>query len=275
MNTYSFTIGEYDALILCDESAPRPASSFLTDVPQDALNSAAQSLGLNADALDFSRNVLVLRRKDQVIVVDTGMGAGRDGAFGKRLSEQGIMPEQVTLIIITHGHLDHIGGILADDGSFIYPNARYAISDAEWGYSTNDTLIAADTPPNTIWRALLADQRRVTRLNLSAGEAEIAPGITAIPAYGHTVGHIGLLIESNGDRLIHLVDAVHSSLQVVHPEWSPKFDYDKAQAADTRRALFARAAWEQLHTLIYHFPFPGLGKVSEQDGAFGWTPFTL
>jgi glyoxylase-like metal-dependent hydrolase (beta-lactamase superfamily II) len=270
MTSHRFPIGEFDALILCDESAPRPANSFLTDVPQDALNSAAQSLGLNADALEFSRNILVLRRGDQVIVVDTGMGAGRNGDFGRLLEEQGISADQVTLIIITHGHLDHIGGILADDGSFIYPNARYAISAVEWDFSTGADSIAADTPPNTIWRALLADQQRVTRLDLSSGEAEITPGVTAISTFGHTIGHIGLLIESNDDKLLHLVDAVHSSLQVTHPEWSPKFDYDKAQAADTRRALFTRAAGEGLHTLIYHFPFPGLGKVSEQGGAFVW-----
>jgi len=101
-------------------------------------------------------------------------------------------------------------------------------------------------------------------------ESEILPGLCVLPAPGHTLGHIALLLESGGERLLHIVDCAHNPAQVSHTDWSPLYDMQPDVSAQTRKALFERAARENILVMAYHFPFPGLGRVIEADGAYQW-----
>ncbi|NJL58002.1 hypothetical protein HC928_24930 [bacterium] len=103
-------------------------------------------------------------------------------------------------------------------------------------------------------------------------EREIIPGVSAVALPGHTPGQMGLLIESDGEKLLHIADAAHAIPQMSRPEWSPRFDSDKAQAAQTRTAVFARIIRQNLRVQAYHFPFPGQGTIREADSARTWWP---
>lgn len=281
---YSFLVGDFVFLCIRDGGGPRKASGFLPDAPQDELEQIVRGLKLDPDALDFAIKPIFFHDRDEqnFMLIDTGLG-NEISLLPDELTENGIELEQINLIIITHGHGDHINGILDWDGEFNYPNASYVLSRAEWDYWTADGRFPPadaageeDYPPNPqfqtrrVWAALKAHPERVRLLD--DGDMEIVPGVRAIHVPGHTVGQIAVEVESNGEKFLHVADAAHHYFQLACPQWSPQFDTDKVQAAETRRAIFEHAAAENLLFSAYHFPFPGVGQIVEQDGTLVWQP---
>lgn len=263
MSEYRFDIGSIECLIIKDGGGPRAAISFLSEAPLDELERVIRALNLDPNTLDFSINILLIKTGSHTILVDTGLG---NSDLPGKLKAQGVDSAAIDTVIITHGHSDHINGILNTAGEFVYPNARYCVSKAEWESSI--------TPPTThaIWNALLAHQDRVTVLDTSAGEAQVAPGVYLVNTPGHTPGHSAVRLESDGEQLLHIVDAAHHYFQLARTEWSPNFDFDKRQAAATRQRVFEYAAQQNCWVLAYHFTFPGIGKASQQDGVMRWQP---
>jgi glyoxylase-like metal-dependent hydrolase (beta-lactamase superfamily II) len=268
MDHYHFKVGHFDCTLLRDASGPRSVVSFMPSPPQDELERVIRQQGLDPDALDFSISPLLIRSGDVLLLVDTGEG----GELPERLNNLMIDPAEIDVVVITHGHGDHVAGILNADGAFAFPNARYVFWQSEWDYWTADERLAsaAQNHIKDVWTALKAHPDRIDLLSTDQPEAEIMPGICAVAAPGHTVGHIALELSSDGEKLLHIADAAHGYFQIACPQWSPKFDYDKEQAAVTRRALFERAARDGCLLSAYHFPFPGIGHVVERDGGLGW-----
>jgi glyoxylase-like metal-dependent hydrolase (beta-lactamase superfamily II) len=268
---YALKVGDFDLLLFRDGGGPRTASGFLPDAPQDELESIVRGLGEDPDALDFSLKPILVTAGDQRILIDTGLG-GTMSNLPMYLSANGVSPEEIDLIVITHGHGDHINGILDAEGNFVFPNANYVIWGGEWEHWTAEGRFEPtdESPSKRVWDALRTHSERVRLLDEE--NAEIVPGMTAVLTPGHTVGHIAVEVESNGEKLLHIADAAHHYFQLACPQWSPKFDYDPAQAAETRRYLFERAAAEGLLFSAYHFTFPGVGHIVERDGALVWQP---
>jgi glyoxylase-like metal-dependent hydrolase (beta-lactamase superfamily II) len=261
-NTYKFTIGEFQCTVIHDGGAVMPASNFFGSTPAEVLTPALSEAGINDGMLNISLNILLIQHGEQRILVDTGLGVGvREGA-GLLLAAfevLGFTPEQITAVLITHGHRDHIGGLVDGTGSEIFPNARLLMNRAELEF-----WLAQDEVP----AQLTALRDRIETFN---GTVEILPGLLAIPAPGHSVGHTAVLLTSNGAGLLHIVDAMHSPFQVLHPEISPAPDNAPDQAVNTRRALRQQAAAEGYTVLGYHFPFPGLGRVTTEGESWRWS----
>lgn len=276
MDDYHFTVGQFDCTLLKDSAGPRSAASFMTTVPQDEVNRVIRQQGFDPDALDFSTSPLLIKTPGALVLVDTGNGV-ENGALLERLRDIGIEAGEISVIVITHGHGDHIAGILNADGAFAFPNARYVFWRSEWDYWTANERFAdtPDHPMRKVWDALKTHPDRIELIGGDQPEAEILSGMCAVAAPGHTIGHIALELSSNGEKLLHIADAAHAYFQFIRPDWSPKFDYDKEQAAVTRRALFERAARDSSLMSAYHFPFPGIGHVVERDGAFGWEQVSM
>lgn len=270
-DTYGLRVGDFDLLFFADGGGPRTASDFLPDAPQDELERIVRGLELDPETLDFSLKPILVTAGEQHILIDTGLG-GTMSKLPASLSANGVAPEDIELIIITHGHGDHINGILSPVGEFVCPNADYAIWRSEWEHWTAEGRFASsnENPSKRVWEALRANSQCVRLLD--EDHPEIAPGIIAVLTPGHTIGHIAVELSSNGEKLLHVADAVHHWFQFACPQWSPKFDYDPAQAAKTRRALFERTAAEGVLFSAYHFPFPGVGHIVERDGALVWQP---
>ena len=270
--THRLKIGQFDVVMIHDGGGPRSVGSFLPDAPPDQIEPIIRRQGADPAALDFSITPLLITAGDQTVLVDTGEGEGASH-LQKRLQGLNVAPQDIDLIIITHAHWDHVGGILNAAGEFAFPNARYAIWSTEWDYWTEpDRFPPDDTHPRVATRAaLMAHPEKIVKLGgVGQAEAEILPGVCAIATPGHTPGHIAVELSSNGETLLHVADAAHHWIQVQCPQWSPKFDYDKAQAAETRAALFDRAVQSGTLFSAYHFAFPGVGHIVERDGLKQW-----
>ena len=260
---HRFRIGQFDCTSICDSDDPGNLDMVKGMFPTIAAEDLEGAIEASGSPLIFSINILHIQTAAGQLIVDTSTGSGQ---LLDSLADAGIDRHKIDRIIITHGHGDHIGGIVNAAGQLNFPNARYSLWQSEWEYWLEQAEQSAG-PQNSARRNLLPIRDRV---DLIDHESEILPGICILPAPGHTLGHIALLIESGGDRLLHIVDSAHHPIQVTHTDWSPTFDMQPNISAETRKALFERAAREKLLVLAYHFLFPGLGNVAEQDGMLRW-----
>jgi glyoxylase-like metal-dependent hydrolase (beta-lactamase superfamily II) len=266
-STHRFTIGDFVCVAFCDADQVRDGYGLFGKIEPDVLKQGFTDLGYQPDALKFSMNILYIKTPEHSILVDTGLGVGMS-KLPESLLLAGIELNKIDTIIITHGHGDHIGGIIGSDGTPTFPKAKYAIWKDEWehwlGEATKD-----ENPNPAAKKNLLPIQDKVI---LIEEEGEIVPGVQAVHAPGHTMGHMALLVASKGEKLLHIVDAAHHPIQLAHPEWSPNFDVRPDVSVATRKHLFERAADENLLMMAYHFAFPGLGKVERAGDVFKWEP---
>lgn len=212
-----------------------------------------------------SMNCFLVDDGDVKLLVDTGIGDPEQSDLLTALEEAGVTPEAIDVVMISHFHGDHFSGVSDAHGTPTFPQARYVAAQTEWDYWMEGSSDRAVYAQNKLQP--LADQFSFVQ----PGD-EILPGITVVDLAGHTPGQVGLLLESEGDRLLFVADILHTVPQFVRPDWHFVWDSLPEQAVAMRRASLRRAADETLLTLFYHLPFPGLGHVVQVDDAFRWQP---
>jgi glyoxylase-like metal-dependent hydrolase (beta-lactamase superfamily II) len=232
-----------DCRILSDGRGGIPPSLF-DDVAADEL---AAALGTGAQPVDAPYGCLLVQAKDATVLVDTGLGAARHpfggtgGALWGELERAAVSPADVDIVVVSHGHLDHIGG-LTRNGRPAFPRARYVIAAGEWSHWTSpDVLDGLSELSATPAREQLPPLAEAGVVEQISGEVEIADGVRLVPAPGHTAAHLAVEVgESNG--LLYAADALLHPLHVAHPDWGRGADADPGKAAVTRRALLERAS---------------------------------
>jgi glyoxylase-like metal-dependent hydrolase (beta-lactamase superfamily II) len=221
---------------------------------------------------DVPYQCLLVRTDAAVVLVDTGIGAvehpfgGSGGALPAELERAGVSPRAVDLVVVTHGHLDHVGGNVGE-GAPAFPRARYVMSRADWEFWTSEEELATMSAAGAgAAREQLPPLAAAGVLDLVEGEAEVAPGVRVLPAPGHTPGH--LAVEVAGD-VLYLTDALLHPLQAARPEWGHGLDEDRAEAAATLRTLLGRAASSGLPVAGAHVE--GFFTVEPAGEAFALT----
>jgi glyoxylase-like metal-dependent hydrolase (beta-lactamase superfamily II) len=272
-----FSIGDIQCVAITDGTFSYPTGWFFSNVPQEQLESSLRDHNLSLTQVVSPYTCLVIKTGEHTVLVDTGADglAPTTGDLLKNLKAEAITPEEITTVVLTHGHPDHIGGVLDRSGKPAFANARYVMSRTEWDFWISKPDLRG-TGMDDHMKELLVNCASKNlpplkpRMELLESEKEIVPGVHAIPAPGHTPGHIALVISSAKEQVLHIADAVLHPMHLEHPAWRTVFDLNQDDAATTRRQLLDRAAADKVNVLAYHFPFPSLGHVTRTGSAWRW-----
>jgi glyoxylase-like metal-dependent hydrolase (beta-lactamase superfamily II) len=261
---YRFSIGSIEALALNDGgfAMPPPDSPFGIGEPREKVTEALNSALVPTDLVRLPFNVMLLRLGAELVLIDAGCGPAFGPAGGRlvaNLATAGVMPEQITGIILSHMHGDHFGGLLDANGEVVFRNAKVFMHRVEHEYWT------ANGDEN-VQKYLHAFKGK---WQLIGGGEKLLGGLEIAEAFGHTPGHIMVGVHSGSESLLHFVDVVHSHvLSFAHPEWVMKFDVQSDVAIATRRRVLDRCATDRTRVFGAHMPFPALVRVRRSGSAF-------
>ncbi|MEO1537943.1 MAG: MBL fold metallo-hydrolase [Pseudomonadota bacterium] len=260
--TRSFQLGEMQVTTLLSGTAPNddPKKIFASEVPTDEFAAVSTENFLRTDVLQFYYTPTLVRTGGANILFDTGLSAE---SLAGPLAEAGTHADDISHVVITHMHPDHIGGMTREDGSLAYPNANYLTGAIE--FDTNGhgkhAVFEAKVRPFAERFGFLND-----------GDA-VASGVTATTAFGHTAGHMIYRLESGGQQLFLVADLVgHYVWSFANPDWTMLYDADKAQANATRRNVLDMLATDKIAMIGYHMPFPAAGFVETRGEGFRFVP---
>lgn len=278
---YRFRVGNIEATVVSDGTLSGNVRIYAGRAPEDDLRHALDEAFLPTDNLTINLNTLLLEIGGRKVLIEAGaaqtMGPN-GGAVFTNLTAVGVRPEQIDAVVVTHTHPDHIGNLRREDGGAAFPNAVVHVPEADWNFFVRNEPDLSRLPmADDFRRRFIANIRRsvepvaATAVLYQPGR-EVLPGVATIPAGGHTPGMAALLIHSGSDQLLVTSDAAYDPLLNMEKLWRPGPDLDPDAAERVRKALFDRAAADRLLVLGFHFPFPGLGRIRADGGAYQWVP---
>jgi glyoxylase-like metal-dependent hydrolase (beta-lactamase superfamily II) len=274
-----FTLGDFEVTTLLDGLRPGdgPYPAFGENQSAEAVAALMRENLLPSDRFVNGFTPTLINTGTDLILFDTGLGAGARangmGQLPSRLHASGYEPENVSVVVITHMHGDHIGGLM-EEGAPTFPNARYVMGQAEFDFWAAPERLSGPAEGNA--RAVAANVTPLAdRTSFVNDGGEVVSGIRAMAAPGHTPGHMIFTVESAGKRLVLTADtANHYVASLRQPDWHVRFDADKAMGAATRRKVFDMIATDRLPFIGYHMPFPALGYVEKIATGYRYVPET-
>jgi glyoxylase-like metal-dependent hydrolase (beta-lactamase superfamily II) len=279
---YALKVGDIDVLVVSDGVLPLPTQMLGHNVSAAERAPWFKEMYLPPDALDWALNVMVVRSGDRNILIDAGLGMDPDlnlpraGQLIRRLGASGINLGEITDVVITHLHMDHIGGLLVDGvKEQLHPELRIHVAAAEVDFWKAPDFARTNMPPG------FPDALRATATHFLAEYGsyvrtfdevhEIAPGVTAHRTGGHTPGHSVVRLNSHGEALTFAGDAIFA-VGFEQPNWHNGFEHDPEGAAQVRITLLNELAGTGEMLVATHLPFPSVGRVSADGDVFRWVP---
>ncbi|QEW18878.1 N-acyl homoserine lactonase [Marinibacterium anthonyi] len=261
----SFQLGDFGVTTLLDGSIPRDGVKdiFGVNVEQAEFEEVSKDNFIPADMARFYFTPTLVDTGSQLILFDTGLG---QGGIAKALQEAGKTTDDIDIVVITHMHGDHIGGLMTD-GAPTFANARYVTGRAEYdGWKAlPDSGVAKQMTTHV---DPLADMMTF----IEDGDSVVS-GVTAMAAFGHTPGHMTYMLDSGGQQLVLAADtANHYVWPFQNPDWHTSFDSDKDMASASRRRVLSMLAADKVPMIGYHMPFPAAGYVEPRGDGFRFVP---
>jgi glyoxylase-like metal-dependent hydrolase (beta-lactamase superfamily II) len=279
---YAVQIGDIDVLVVSDGVLPLPTKMLGHNADPAVRAAWLDDMFLPPDAFDWALNVVVVRSGSQTILIDAGLGSDPDlnlpraGQLIQRLESAGIDLASVTDVVLTHMHMDHIGGLLvAGVKQQLRPDLRIHVAAAEVKFWESPDF-SHTAMPQGFPDALRSAAKRFAKeyhkqLRRFDEEHEIAPGVVVRRTGGHTPGHSVVRVASGSDALTFAGDAVFA-VGFDQPDWHNGFEHDPEEAARVRIRLLGELAKTGEMLVATHLPFPSVGRVAVDGDAFRWVP---
>ena len=278
---YALKVGEIDVMVVSDGVLSLPGAMLGHNVDPAVRAAWLEDKFLPPDVLEWALNVVVVRSDGRTILVDAGIGAEfpdleRAGLLAQRLEAAGIDPASVTDVVLTHMHMDHCGGLLADGvKERLRPDLRVHVAAAEAEFWESPDFSRVSMPPG-FPDALRHTGKRFlkeyhSQLRTFENEYEVAPGVVVQRTGGHTPGHSVVRLASGGNRLTFAGDAVFQ-VGFEHPDWYNGFEHDPEEAARVRVRLLRELAANRELLVATHLSFPSVCHVAVDGDVFRWVP---
>ena len=273
---YRFKLGSIEATVVSDGplSIGDPKNTFRGPTAEE-IGKMMSDHFLPTNNVVLDQNVLVINTGDKLALFETGMSSvKRTDAMGQltaNLKKSGIDPNDIDAVIPTHAHIDHVGGIMAADGSRNFPNAQIYIAQSDFEFWTDDKRLG--TPGK-----VLGSRQRKTCCPIATASCSTRTARTSSPACrrcsrpGHTVGHTSFVINSGGKSLFLVGDLMHHVILIEKPRMEVVFDTDPKQGVETRIKVMDMLAAQRMATLVYHLPWPGIGHLTKRGDGFHYVP---
>ena len=258
-----FMIGDFEVTTILGGTTPRenPQTIFGTNVSAEEFADVSRANFLSTESSQFFFTPTLVNTGSELVLFDTGLNAG---ATVGALASAGYTADQVDVVVLTHMHGDHIGGLM-NEGTASFANARYVTGQVEfdhWAAAGNEGFDNNVRP--------LAEN-----MTFIGDGGDVVSGITGMAAFGHTPGHMVYRLDSAGRGLVIFADlANHPVWSLARPDWEVRFDADKEAAAASRKNVLGMIAADRIPAIGYHMPFPAVGYVDTGagDAAFRWVP---
>ena len=279
---YALRVGEIDVLVVSDGVLSLPGAMLGHNADPAVRAAWLEDMFLPPDVLEWALNVVVVRSGGRTILIDAGIGADPDlnlpraGRLVQRLEAAGIDLASVTDVVLTHMHMDHCGGLLADGvKERLRPDLRVHVAAAEAEFWESPDFSRVSMPPG-FPDALRRTGKRFlneyhSQMRTFETEYEVAPGVVVHRTGGHTPGHSVVRLASGGDRLTFAGDAVFPD-HFDRPDWYNAFDHDPEEAIRVRVRLLRELAATRELLVAAHLPFPSVGRVAVAGDVFRWVP---
>lgn len=278
---YAVRVGDVDVVVISDGILPLPTSTMSTNVSEANRNEWFDRRFLQRDMFDWALNIALVRSGDRLILIDSGVGDGfeyftRAGQSVMRLESAGIDLAAITDIVITHMHMDHVGG-LNNDGvkAKLRPDVRIHVAAREvefWKNPDFSKTVMPETVPPALRKAAATFVELYGKNIVQFDQTvEVAPGVSARVTGGHTPGHCVVDVASKGEKLTFVGDAIFE-VGFDNPDWQNGFEHDPEASVDVRIALLNEAAETGSLMAAAHIGFPSVGHIAKNGKAFRFVP---
>ncbi|MBI5909292.1 MAG: MBL fold metallo-hydrolase [Betaproteobacteria bacterium] len=281
---YRFKLGLFEVATILDGKSIREGlhPNFGGNASADAVHALARANNIDTNRYEHPYIPTLVNTGRELVLFDTGNGAlSREyeqlskrlppGQLVAHMRKAGYKPEDVDVVVSTHGHPDHIGG-LTEGGRLVFPNARYVFGAAEFDFWKRGENVREARKFNRELFVKICGPLAERSTFVKPGD-EVVPGIHAVDAAGHSPGLLAFHIESAGKRLMITADTCTQYVMAVQrPEWYFEMDDDKDKAVASRQRILDMVATERVFVASFHFPFPGIGWVEKSPASYRWVP---